>query len=447
VSDYQDFLKTKQQRSKLAGFKPLWIPDFLYDFQRVLTDWAIQTGKVALFEDCGLGKTPQELVWAENVLRKTNKPVLILSPLAVAPQFVREGEKFGIKVHHAHDGRIVKGINVVNYQRLHYFKSSDFAGLVPDESGCLKHHDAETRKDVTEFSAGIRYLLLGTATPAPNDFMELGNSAEVLGVMKYFQMLAMFFTHDDDSTSQWRLRGHAKKRFWGWVSSWARALRKPSDLGFDDGKFLLPPLVLKQHVVESSGSGIGFGVTQAKTLAEQRAERKRTLRQRCERVAGLVPKDRPFIAWCHYNPEGDLLEKLIPGAVQVAGGDNERVKEERLEAFGRGQIRVLITKPKIAGFGLNWQHCSDVSFFPSHSFEQWYQAIRRCWRFGQEREVTVNIVTSEAESLVLSNMKAKEKRAQEMYDGIVREMGEFQLGRNGNYQAMERMKLPSWVKQ
>ncbi len=443
--NYQEFLESKRERNTLHGFKPLWIPDFLYDFQSILADWSIRTGRAAIFADCGLGKTPLQLVWAENVVRKTKGNVLIIAPLAVSPQTVREGEKFGIVVRQSREGKAYKGITVTNYQRLHYFRPSDFQGVVLDESSILKAFDGSTRRAITEFMNCVPYRLLCTATPAPNDSMELGTSAEALGMMKYHQVLSMFFVNDCKNTSQWRLRGHAKRKFWHWVSTWARAIRKPSDLGCDDGKFILPPLTIKQYEVKSPAPKMGFWVSLARTLEEQRAERRRTIQERCEQVAELANGEGPFIAWCHLNQEGDLLTRMIPDAVQVAGSDDNDIKEDRLDRFSRGQIRVLVTKPKIAGFGLNWHHCSNVSFFPSHSWEQWYQAVRRCWRFGQTEEVTVNIVTSEAESLVLSNMQRKEKQAQEMYDGIVREMSEFQLGKKTNNKMMKEVELPKWL--
>ncbi len=444
--DYQFFLSKKDCWYEKDGFKPTFMPEFLYDFQVPLVDWAVQLGRSALFEDCGLGKTPQELVWAENVLRHTNKPVLILTPLAVADQFVREGKKFQIEVKHARDGKLYKGINVVNYQRLHYFDPNDLGGLVCDESGCLKHYDSKRRKMIGDFSAHIRYLLLCTATPAPNDFMELGNTSEILRVMKYTQMLGMFFVNDGKTTSQWSLLGHAKHRFWKWVSEWARALRSPKDLGFDDDGFLLPPIKHRQFVVKSPVPDYGFFVRAATTLNDQRKERRDTLQSRCEKAASLVPRDRPYLAWCHLNAESDLLVKLIPDAVQVCGSDPIDSKEEHLNDFSLGRIRCLVTKPTIAGFGLNWQHCSDMSFFPSHSWEAWYQAIRRCWRFGQNREVTVNVITSEAESRVLSNMQRKERQASEMYDGIIREMQRFSgMKEKESNPDTKKMELPKWL--
>ena len=441
---YREFLKTKRLRRMDKGFDPLWIPDFLFDFQKHLCEWAVRTGRAGLFEDCGLGKTPQQLVWAENVVRKTNKRVLILTPLAVTRQTVREGKKFGIECTVSRDGKPKGKITVTNYEQLSKFDLSDYVGVVADESSILKNFDGKRRRQITDFLREVPYRLLCTATPAPNDFMELGTSSEALGVMKRGQMLGMFFVNDGEGAQKWSLKGHAKTKFWQWMGTWARAVRMPSDLGFDDGDFVLPKLIMKQYEVPSKVPNGRLLCAVAETLNEQRAERKRTLETRCEKVAELVPKDRPFIAWCHLNAEGDLLEKLIPGAVQVAGSNKDEVKEERLWAFTNGEIRVLVTKPKIASFGLNWQHCSDVSFFPSHSHEQFYQAIRRCYRFQQKRDVTCNIVTSESERAVLSNMVRKERQAVDMYAGIVREMGKLLIDRNGEYQP-QKMEVPSWL--
>jgi len=445
---YREFLAKKIQVGIDAGFKPLWIPDFLFGFQQLLVEWAIRKGRGAIFADCGLGKTPISLVWAENVARKTNRPVLILTPLAVAQQFVREGRKFGIEVKLARDGKVRNGINVVNYQRLHYFNPGDFAGLVCDESGVLKHYDSRTRANVVRFASAIPYRLLGTATPAPNDYMELGNSSEVLGVMRHAQMLAMFFVNDSDTVQQWRLRGHAQRQFWRWLAGWARAVRKPSDLGFEDGPFILPELTVEQHLVQSGRKPEGLFVLPAVTWREQRQERNSTIRSRCEKVAELAPQDRPFIAWCHLNAEGDLLEKLIPDAVQVKGADSDDRKESVLSDFAEGNLRVLVTKPKIGGFGLNFQHCSDLSYFPSYSFEQWYQVVRRCWRFGQQRQVSVSVVATEAESRVSDAMWRKERQSIRLYDSIIREMGEFQTVEKmpvDDTASVGSVKLPVWL--
>jgi hypothetical protein len=445
--DYQEFLESKRIRHRPSGFEPLWMPDWLFDFQAHLTDWSIRKGKSALYADCGLGKGPMQLVWAENVVRKTNKPVLIVAPLAVSRQFLREGEKFGIEVSRSKDGKLIKGINVTNYERLHYFDPDELSGVSCDESGVLKHFDTATRKRVTEFMSRVDYRLLGTATPAPNDFMELGSSSEALGEMSRSQMLGMFFTHSGDSTQKWVLKGHAKKAYWKWVSGWARSIRKPSDFGYDDGDFVLPPVNTKNHVLPSSTKVDGTLFFWATSLDEQRKEKRDSMNRRCQKVADLVPTDRPAVVWCHYNAEGDLLEKMIPDAVQVSGSDKDEVKEERLIAFSEGDARVLITKPKIGGWGLNWQHCADVFCFPSHSFEAYYQTIRRCWRFGQKNVVNVNLIFTEAETPVMENMIRKERQVDSMFDGLLREMHDYQVESktksNGNTIPME---VPSWLK-
>ena len=444
--NYGDFLRNKMTKSGEGGFEPLELPDFLMDFQRQLTDWAIRKGRGALYADCGLGKGPMQIVWADNVLRKTNRPVIIFAPLAVAHQFVREGEKFGIEVRRTQDGEVHRGINVTNYERMDKYDPSDFAAMSGDESGVIKHYESKTRENVTRFMLVVEHALLATATPAPNDVMELGTSAEALGVMKRGQMLGTFFTHRGDSTQNWELKGHGKRAYWRWVASWARAIRKPSDLGFDDGEFDLPPLNVERHFAENNhGNGNGKGFFSLNmTMNEWRADRKQSLQSRCEKVAELVPSDRPCVVWCHLNPEGDLLEKLIPGAVQVAGRHSDSLKEERLNAFSDGQIRVMITKPKIGGWGLNWQHCSDVICFPTYSYESYYQTVRRCWRFGQKNPVTVRIVATEAEMPVMKNMERKERQAEQMFAGIVAEMRGHQT-KSTVIESKERMEVPGWV--
>lgn len=763
--EYAEFLQSKLPERKLHGFRPLWLPACLFDFQRELTEWAIRMGRCALFEGCGLGKSIQELVWAENIIRRTNGNVLLLTPLAVGPQMVQEGEKFGIQVTRTRNGKVHRGINVTNYQQLSKYSPHDFAAVVADEcfpagtlvdtvafdnvltrtyiedvqpgdriinaggvdhvqttrkrqvkravriiagassftcsenhpfftvhgwrlacdlqsgdflvetgtamclvrsdippeavcsrnaeilrnillsemadefsraqsqgtytedlrqdqgrrkevasnssrgmgyqyrensqsesdgesiicaeddrheddewdvtamerrtgrewqranetgddpdsgvgrrleaaghpdknksrvwtanalqdrcwecteedsdrgrwllssspegsrqeegrfpgfmrvdsievlestdsrldkyrdadgalyfydleasrhpsfsvngilvhnSSAIKAADGMTRKLVTEFLSKVKYRLLATATPAPNDFMELGTSSEALGVMGRNSMLGMFFTNDGESTQQWRLKGYAKKRFWQWVSSWARAVRMPSDLGFPDGKFRLPPLEVKQHVIPSKRRGLLPEL--AKTLNEQRAAKRTSLRERCEMVVKVLPRDRPAVAWCQLNAEGDLLTMVLPDAVQVAGSDSDEEKEEKLTAFGLGQIRVLVSKPVISAFGLNWQHCADVAYFPDHSHERAYQAIRRCWRFGQKNPVTWNLIYSEAEQLVVSNMLRKERQSDELYAGIVRHMTDaVQETKREPTSTNGKAEMPSWL--
>lgn len=440
---YEEFLDRKRLAFPSSGFEPIWMPDFLFDFQRLLVDWSLRKGRSALFEDCGLGKTPQSLAWSDNVVRKTNKRVLIIAPLAVSNQFVREGEKFGIEIKKSKNGLAHDGITVTNYERLHYFDPDNFVGVVADESSILKNFDGKTRRQVTNFLKGIQYRLLCTATPAPNDHMELGTSSEALGVMGRNQMLGMFFTNDGKTTSQWRLKGHAKKRFWQWMSGWARAVRKPSDLGFDDGDFVLPKLNVHHHTVNAS-SNDGFLPKVASTLKEQREERRKTLSSRCDKVAEIVPENKPCVAWCHLNDESELLHKMISGSVQIKGSDKDDYKEEMLNAFSQGQIQTLVTKPSIAGFGMNWQHCSTMTYFPSHSHEQFYQCIRRFYRFGQKSEVDCHVISSEAEVSVVQNMLRKERQSVEMYNGIVREMGAF-LDEKQDIMANERMELPVWL--
>lgn len=441
IMTYDDFLKQKEYKDNQVGFEPIWLPDCLFDFQRYLVSWAIRMGRCSLFEDCGLGKTLQLLVWAENVIRKTNGKVLVITPLAVSKQTVREGVKFGVKVNHSRDGKLKKGINVTNYHQLHKFDPSDFDGVVLDESSIIKNSDGKTRVLLTKFMSSIPYRLLCTATPAPNDYMELGTSAEALGVMKRNQMLGMFFANDGDSTQKWTLKGHARSTFWRWVGTWARAIQKPSDLGFEDKKFVLPSLNLVHHRVKSIADKGLFPIS-AVSLSSQRVEKNKSLKSRCNKVVDLIGDTS--IIWCHLNSEGDLLNKLIKDSVQISGSDKDQYKEEMLDAFSLGQIKTLITKPSIAGFGLNWQHCNNVVYFPSHSHEQYYQAIRRCWRFGQKREVTCNLVYSEAEGRIVSNMIRKEKQAIEMYHGIIQEMNQsIKLTTNKGNITIE---VPTWLK-
>jgi hypothetical protein len=452
-ADYLAFIAAKQQLPGGDGFAPVWVPDFLFDFQRSLVEWSLLRGRAAIFADCGLGKTPMQLVWAENVVRQTNKPVLILTPLGVSAQTIKEGEKFGIDCVRSKDGNAPAGSRVVvtNYERLEHFDPDCFAGVVCDESSILKNYDGATKAAITEFLRTRPYRLLCTATAAPNDYVELGTSAESLGELGYQDMLTRYFhkltskDHRGWGRTKYRMRGHAERDFWRWIVSWARAVRKPSDLGFEDGKFILPELVTREHEVKARTTRPGhlFDLP-AETLEEQREERRRTLPERCEKVAALVAKDRSAVVWCHLNDEGDLLAKLIPGAVQVSGADSDEAKEEAFAAFASLQIRVLVTKPTIAGFGLNWQHCAHQTFFPSHSFEQYYQAVRRSWRFGQKRKVTVDLVTSEGEFGVMANLQRKAAAAEVMFARLVELMGnELKVRRSTPFKVKEV--LPSWL--
>jgi hypothetical protein len=432
------------------------MPDFLFDFQRSMVEWSIGKGRGGIFEDCGLGKTPQQLVWAENVFRKTKRPVLILTPLAVSLQTVREAEKFGIDCQRSNNGKIPSGVVVTNYEKLHYFDPKEFAGVVCDESSILKSFDGATRLAVTEFMLKTPYRLLATATAAPNDYIELGTSAEALGEMGYTDMLNRFFKNDNNNSAtgrmygevvKWRFKGHAERPFWRWVASWARAIRKPSDLGFDDGPFILPELNIIEHVVkaESLPEGFLFSVA-ARNFQEQREEKRRTIKERCEKVASLVSDTgQPALTWCHLNDEGDLLTHLIPGAIQISGSDSDEEKEEKFLAFISGEARVLVTKPKIGAWGLNLQHCAHTTFFPSHSYEQFYQGVRRFWRFGQTRPVTVDVVMTEGERAVMQNLMRKSDAADKMFSVLVEYMNEALGIDRQSHRFTEKESLPSWL--
>lgn len=353
------------------------------------------------------------------------------------------------------DGVVRPGINITNYERLHLFNPSDFAGVACDESSILKSFDGATKQAITEFMRKRPYRLLATATAAPNDFVELGTSSEALGYLGHMDMLNRFFKNDLNNSAQgrmrgevikWRLKGHAELPFWRWVCSWARAVRRPSDLGFDDTQFILPPLVEREHLVEANqlADGMLFALP-AVGLKEQREERRRTIKERCERVASLVNSTgQPALVWCHLNDESDLLEDLIPDAKQVTGSMSDDDKESRLMNFAAGDIRVLITKPSIGAWGLNYQHCNHITFFPSHSFEQYYQGVRRCWRFGQKREVTVDIVTTEGERGVLSNLQRKAQQADRMFSNLVAEMNAaMAIDRASKF--TNEMEIPQWL--
>lgn len=459
--NYLDFIENKSQLGGMSGFSPVWMPSFLFDFQQHLDDWSIRKGRAAIYADCGLGKSPMQLVWAENVVRHTNKPVLILTPLAVASQTAREADKFGIECKQSRDGKIHPNITVTNYEKLHLFSPNDFAGCVCDESSILKNFDGATKAAITDFMKKMEFRLLCTATAAPNDYIELGTSSEALGELGYMDMLAMFFKSDDGSLhphlrppgghgpmkqAKWRFKAHAERHFWRWLCSWSRAVRKPSDLGFDDGKFQLPQLIINSTIVNASRPANGkLFVMPAQGLAEQREERRHTIQERCEMVAEKVKDKRCSVVWCHLNDEGDLLEKLIPNCVQVSGKDSDDEKEEKFLAFSDGKIQRMIIKPSIGAFGLNWQHCNHMTLFPSHSFEKYYQAIRRCWRFGQTEDVTADIITTEGEAEVMTNLQRKADAADKMFSEIVGEMNsELRIKRN-SAEFNQKEIVPSWL--
>ena len=440
--DYSSFLERKRQLGGYHGFDAIEVPEFLFDFQADLVTWALKKGRAAIFADCGLGKTPMQLVWADNVVRHSGGRVLIVTPLAVSHQTIREAAKFGMTVERSDDGTPRGDITVTNYERLDKFTPSDFEGTVCDESSAIKAFHGVRREIVTTFMLKQRYRLLCTATAAPNDYIELGTSSEALGELNRTDMLDRFFKNDDGTSLHsrqkwvgqnpgrkaigWRFKGHAEEPFWRWVSSWARAMRRPSDLGYNDDGFILPPLTEREHMVEAHkpAPGMLFELP-AIGLGEQREEARRTLPERCAKAAELVnDTGEPAVVWCHLNDEGKLLAKLIPDAVEVAGADSDEHKERSFLDFADGGIRVIVTKPKIGAFGLNWQHCAHETFFPSHSYEAYYQAVRRCWRFGQTKPVTIDVVTTKGGHDVMANLQRKADQSDRMFTALVAHMNE-----------------------
>ncbi len=645
--NYADFLDRKSQLVNQFGFAPIWIPDFLFDFQKSLVEWSIRKGRCAILADCGLGKTPIQLVWAENVIRHTNGRVLILTPLAVSHQTTREGEKFGIRCDISRDGHPMPNITITNYERINHFNPDDYVGIVCDESSILKNFNGKRKAEITEFMRTRKYRLLCTATAAPNDYFELGTSSEALGELGYSDMLTRFFKDETKKDylgwgrKTYRFRGHSEQPFWKWVCSWARACRRPSDLGFPNDGFVLPDLTEKEHCIHNSTPRYGmlFSVP-AHNLQEQRDERRITITERCEAAADIAMNhDECTIIWCHLNDEGDCLEQMIPGSVQISGTDSDEWKEAAVEWFlgercicgltkhgvslqlaacgkkntsndggpsikqthpseseesvnaelqnktkstcnpitpptsidgsklqergprsthdgesvitampltetkrskrsksngaadrkrdgrehcsGSGLLfsittecsqskvepaqsaerktaatseqnattltiatqpasfadcyaptttsdsenlamtqnvstvprctcgyesghRVLISKPKIFGWGLNFQHCHNVVMFPSHSFESYYQAVRRCWRFGQTNPVTVTVVTTEGEQRVIANMQRKSVQADEMFTSLIGHMNDA-TRINGDLPFTHKETLPRWL--
>ena len=423
MSDYRSFLSQKGKADPATGLASVpALSRALFDFQRDITAWALRRGRAAVFADCGLGKTPMQLEWARHVPGN----VLILAPLAVAAQTIREGEKFRVTVRSARRQEDVQpGITIANYEMLDHFDPSYFTGIVLDESSILKAYDGKTRTAIIEAFAKTPFRLACTATPAPNDYMELGNHAEFLGIMSRVEMLSMFFVHDGGETQQWRLKGHAESEFWKWLASWAVCIRKPSDLGYDDGDFVLPELVMHEVTVkvDSPTDGFLFPV-EASTLQDRLAARRSTIAERvsdCAAVANATAES--FLVWCNLNDESSQLKAAINGAVEVKGSDSNEHKERAMLGFTAGDVRALVTKPSIAGFGMNWQHCANMAFVGlSDSYEQFYQAVRRCWRFGQKRPVNVYVITAETEGAVVANIKRKEADAMKMAESMVEHM-------------------------
>jgi len=425
---YSQFVARKLKSIPPTGLNVDFADYGMFPHQRDLVRFALRRGRSAIFADTGLGKTRMQIAWADTVHRETHKPILILAPLAVAQQTVEEAASVGVTIAHAHeDSEITSGINITNYDRLHKFNTDRFGAVVLDESSCIKHHSSKTLQMLLDAFSKTPYRLCATATPAPNDWTELGTHAEFLGIRSRSEMLAEFFVHDGGDTAVWRLKGHARQIFWQWVASWGVMLRSPADLGYDASAYQLPPLAVHQHTVESShdqsATGLLFAM-EAQSLMDRRNARRDSLVERVRACAEMVNSDKqPWIVWCDLNAEDDALCAAIPDAVSIRGADDMDVKERRLMDFAHGNIRVLVTKPSIAGFGLNWQHCARMAFVGvTDSWEAYYQAVRRCWRFGQKRSVDVHIFSSEQEGAVVANLRRKEEDAKKMAEALAREV-------------------------
>lgn len=428
TSTYEEFLDNKRITAQPVGFDPGPLHPDMFDYQRDVTAWAVRRGRAALFQDCGLGKTFEQIEWAREIHRQTGGSVLILAPLAVAEQTIEEARRFGTVIHLAEtQGDCIGiGIFITNYEKLHKFTASQFSGIVLDESSCLKG-DGPLRKSVTEFGLLIPYRLACTATPSPNDYTELGNHAEFLGIMSMAEMLATFFVHDGGETSKWRLKGHAEKEFWKWLASWAVSQRRPSDLGYSDVGFELPELVIHEVILDAGPAEGMLFAREARSLQERRAARRSSLDARVKACAAMVnASDEPWGIWCGLNDESTALRKLIPTAVEVTGSDKEKHRLDALTGFTAGRYRDIVSKGSICGWGMNWQHCHNVALCGiSDSYEEVYQIIRRFWRFGQKSVVHVWIWIAATETAVLANQKRKQAEADRMAESMVEHTKEF----------------------
>jgi len=452
--NYEEFLKQKEIVIHDSGFNPERLNDNLFDFQKDIVAWALRKGKVALFEDTGLGKTIQQLAWADAVAKHENGRVLILAPLAVSKQTANEAHKFGVHVTLCEtNADVMDGINITNYEKLHHFDTEQFCGIVLDESSILKSYSGKTTNELINRFRFTKYKLACTATPSPNDFTELGNHAEFLNVMTMNEMLSMFFINDSSNGIGWRLKGHSVSEFFKWIAEWAIMIKNPSDLGFDGSKFILPKLKIHNIVTESPPAESQLFALPAETLQERRQARKDSLENRvaeAKRIAETT--DEQVLIWCNYNDESEALKKAITGSYEVKGSDTDEHKENGMIGFSENTISKLISKPSICGFGMNWQNCHKMIFCGlSDSYEQFYQAIRRCWRFGQKNEVDVYVITSEAEANILNNIKAKQDRHDLMSAEMLKTINAITKERlynmrfeHSHYKPQEELKLPAW---
>ena len=460
---YQEFLKTKETQIQPSGFEidREILNNNLFEWQKDVVIVALKKGKYALFQDTGLGKTRQQLEFAYQVHKKTGGNVLILAPLAVSAQTKKEGEKIGIEVNACRTQQDVKkGINITNYEMLEHFDTSSFVGVVLDESSILKNSSGKTRNNIIDSFKNTLYKLACTATPAPNDFMELGNHSEFLGVMSQTEMLATFFVHDGGETSKWRIKGHAEVKFWEWISSWACVMTNPRDLGYDGSAYDLPNLNLYEHIVKSdnlensNGQSMLFAETK-QTLNERRQARRDSLSGRVEKAAEIANSIKgQVLVWCDLNTESEELKQSIIGAVEVKGADTPEHKTNSMIGFSDGSVKCLVSKPSICGFGMNWQNCNNMIFVGlSDSFEAFYQAVRRCWRFGQTKEVSVHIVISDAEGAVKANIERKQADAKRMTAELVKYTKDIMTAEihktvriTDTYYAFDEIKIPEWIR-
>lgn len=433
MNEYQKFLESKKHLLGSFGFDPIFIPDMAFDFQADIINRAVKKGRMAIFADTGLGKTLIQISIAENIVRKTNKKVIILTPLAVAFQFIKEAEKIGITdVEYSKNGKHSKKIVICNYERLHYFDSSDFVGAILDESSILKNFDGKIKNQVTSFVKKMPYRFLSTATPSPNDFIELGTSSEALGYMGYMDMLSKFFKNNMNSVDsgnrnigeKFYLKPHAENDFFAWVNQWAIMVKMPSDIGFSDDRYILPELIVNKHVVKNNSLVDVNGQVQmftpvAKSFHEIRHEEKSTINERCEKALELA-QGKNSVYWVNRNDESKILKDQDKEAVEIIGSQSIDRKEDILKAFADGEIKRLITKAKMTGMGLNWQHCNHSTFFPTWSYEQYYQSIRRFWRFGQKNDVTIDLVISDGQTRVIEALQQKTQKAIELHENLTK---------------------------
>lgn len=426
-SDYDHFVSSKRRAEVPTGHAPGQLNEHLFDFQHAIVSWAVRRGRAAIFADTGLGKTLMQLSYADEVAAHTGGAVLVLAPLAVSEQTIEQGAAFGIEVKRVPHGASPDGpgVWITNYERMDSIDFNELHGLVLDESSILKAHDGKTRQRIIDAAQCVPYRLSCTATPSPNDFEELGNQCEFLGVMTRTEMLATYFVNDTGDTGTWRLKGWGASKFWEWMGTWAVVLRNPSDIGFDGSKYILPAPEYVEHVVETEQVGDELFSRPAHTLSERRKAQRDSIEARCKALADVVNADQsePWLIWCHLNDEAEMLQSLIPGSVNVQGSDKPETKAARMMDFSHGSLRVLISKPSICGFGMNWQNCARMAFVGlDDSFEKFYQAVRRCYRFGQKRQVKVHLFTAENEGQILLNLKRKEKQHHEMSESMIEHM-------------------------